>query len=144
MKNRYNVLDMLLVFCEESMSKLLQAFNQKQIERLTQGKHPLPDIRPGDLISVYVRIKEGERERIQKFEGRCIAKRNAGLDSSFLLRRAAGEFSVERRFCLYSPLIERIECLSRGVVRRNKLYYLRYLSRKKARIKERRPGQQSA
>lgn len=119
------------------MSSVLERYNAQQMAQLTQGKKPIPVFGPGDTLVVHVRIREGERERIQKFEGLCIARRDAGLHSSFLLRRVSGGIGIERRFSLYSPLIDQIECLRRGKVRRNKLYYVRALSRKKARIKER-------
>jgi len=77
------------------------------------------------------------RERIQIFEGLCLSRRNAGVHSSFRLRRSMGVFSFERVFKLYSPLIEKIECVRQNKVRRNKIYYIRTLSRKKARLKER-------
>ena len=115
----------------------VQLFNQRQVERLTTAKKPIPVFGPGDTVSVHVRIREGERERIQRFEGLCIARRDAGLHSSFLVRRISSGMGIERRFALYSPLIDHIECLRRGIVRRNKLYYVRTLSRKQARIRER-------
>lgn len=116
---------------------VLQAYDARQIERLQEGKKPIPVFGPGDTLIVHVKIREGERERIQRFEGLCIARTNAGLHSSFLLRRISGGIGIERRFPLYSPSIDHIECLRRGLVRRNKLYYVRTLSRKKSRIKER-------
>lgn len=116
----------------------IQSFNARHIAQLTEGRAPIPTFGPGDTLSVYIRIKEGDRERVQRFEGLCIARRDAGIHSSFLVRRVSGGFGIERRFPLYSPLIERIECLRRGRVRRNKLYYVRDLSRKEARIPERR------
>ncbi len=119
------------------MTFAVQQYNQRQIEALTQGKKPIPEFGPGDTLIVHVRIREGEKERIQRFEGLCIARRNAGLHSSFLVRRVSDGISIERRFALYSPSIDHIECTRRGLVRRNKLYYVRNLSRKKSRIKER-------
>jgi large subunit ribosomal protein L19 len=112
-------------------------FNSREIERLTTGKKPIPVFGPGDNLTVYVRILDGKRERVQRFEGLCIARRNAGLHSSFTVRRVTGGFGLERVFPLYSPVIDHIECTRRGKVRRNKLYYVRALSRKKSRIKER-------
>jgi large subunit ribosomal protein L19 len=114
----------------------VQSFDQRQTERLMANKQPIPEFGPGDSLSVYVRIREGERERVQRFEGLCIARRYAGLHSSFLVRRVTDGVGIERRFALYSPLIDHIECTRRGKVRRNKLYYVRSLSRKQARIKE--------
>jgi large subunit ribosomal protein L19 len=116
---------------------ILLDFNNRQIERLTEGKKAIPVFGPGDNLTVYVRILEGKRERIQRFEGLCIARRNAGLQSTFCVRRVTGDFGLERVFHLYSPIIDHIECTRRGKVRRNKLYYVRTLSRKKSRIKER-------
>lgn len=116
---------------------ILLDYNKRQVERLTEGRHIIPVFGPGDNVIVHVRIREGKRERVQRFEGLCIARRNAGLQSSFRVRRVNGDFALERIFPLYSPSIERIECTRRGKVRRSKLYYLRTLSRKKARIKER-------
>ena len=112
-------------------------FNSREIERLTAGKKPIPVFGPGDNLTVYVRILDGKRERIQRFEGLCIARRHAGLHSSFTVRRVTGGFGLERVFPLYSPVIDHVECTRRGKVRRNKLYYVRTLSRKKSRIKER-------
>lgn len=111
-------------------------FNARQIEVLCEGKKPIPVFGPGDNLIVHVRILEGKRERIQRFEGLCIARRNAGLHSSFTVRRVTGGFGLERVFPLYSPIIDHIDCVRRGKVRRNKLYYIRTLSRKKSRIKE--------
>ena len=118
------------------MGCLLEEFNQRQKERLQQGRSSLPVFGPGDTLAVHVKIREGERERIQRFEGLCIGRRNAGVCSSFLVRRVSGGVGIERIFPLYSPIIHSIECLRRGKVRRSKLYYVRTLSRKKARIKE--------
>ena len=125
-----------LSFLMPQMSILIE-YNQRQVERLTEEKNPIPVFGPGDNVTVHVRIREGKRERVQRFEGLCISRRNAGLQSSFRVRRVKGDFALERVFPLYSPSIERIECTRRGKVRRSKLYYLRTLSRKKARIKER-------
>ncbi len=116
----------------------LQSFNQRQMEKLREGKAPFPEFGAGDNLAVFIKIKEGERERIQKFEGLCLAFKRAGLHSSFLVRRVSGGLGIERVFPLFSPIIDRIECLRRGRVRRSKIYYIRALSRKKARIRERR------
>lgn len=115
----------------------VEAFNARQISRLREGKEDFPVFGPGDTVSVHIKIREGERERIQRFEGLCLARRNAGINSSFVIRRVSGGFGIERVFPLYSPLIHHIECLRRGRVRRNKIYYVRDLSRKEARIPER-------
>ncbi len=114
---------------------ILQQIEREQIERL--GKE-IPDFRPGDTVAVEVKVKEGDRERIQVFEGVVIARRNRGLGSSFTVRKISHGVGVERVFPLYSPAIERITVKRRGKVRRAKLYYLRRLSGKAARIKERR------
>lgn len=130
------------VFNSSSMNAL-QAFNARQVERLREGKNPIPVFGPGDTVTVDVKIKDTNRsdgkvrERIQRFEGLCLGRRNAGIHSSFRVRRIMGGFGFERVFKLYSPLIEKIECVRRGKVRRNKIYYIRTLSRKKARLKER-------
>lgn len=120
---------------------ILQKFEKAQVERLTRSD---PAFRPGDTVCVHVKISEGDRSRIQKFEGVCIARRNAGLNSSFTVRHTLASFGVERVFPLYSPLVTKIELARRGRVRRAKLYYLRHLSGKKARIAERRVTEKSA
>ncbi len=97
----------------------------------------VPDFGPGDTIKVSVKVVEGERERIQAFEGVCIARKSAGTNSSFTLRKVSYGEGVERIFPLYSPRITAIEVMRRGAVRRAKLYYLRGLTGKKARIQER-------
>lgn len=99
---------------------------------------PLPEFRPGDTLKVHVKIKEGTRERIQIFEGIVIAKQHGGLDETFTVRKISNGVGVERIFPTNCPSIERIEVVRKGKVRRAKLYYLRKLSGKAARIKERR------
>ena len=101
-----------------------------------QSKQNVPEFNPGDTVVVQVKVKEGERERIQAFEGVVIAKRNRGLNSSFIVRKISSGEGVERTFQLYSPLIASIDVKRRGDVRRAKLYYLRERSGKSARIKE--------
>ena len=98
----------------------------------------IPEFRPGDTLRVYFRIKEGEKERVQAFEGVCIRYRKGGVRSTFTVRKISYGVGVERTFPIHSPLIEKIEVISRGRVRRAKLYYLRKLRGKAARIKERR------
>src|SRR5271165_3493638 len=115
---------------------LLQKLEQEQVEKLSQGR-PVPEFGPGDTLKVSVKVVEGERERIQAFEGVCIARRNAGLNSSFTLRKISYGEGVERIFPLHSPRITAIEVVRRGAVRRAKLYYLRGLTGKAARIAER-------
>ena len=110
-----------------------------RIEREGMRKD-IPDFAPGDTVRVHVRILEGEKERIQVFEGVCIARRNAGINSSFTVRKLSYGEGVERVFPIYSPRIERIEIVRRGKVRRAKLYYLRGRTGKRARITERTTG----
>lgn len=117
------------------MSNLLQQFEEEQISKLMEGKK-YDKFSFGDTVRVNVRIVEGSAERIQAFEGVCIAIRNRGLQSSFVVRKISHDNGVERRFPLYSPRIESIVTLKRGVVRRAKLYYMRALRGKAARIKE--------
>jgi large subunit ribosomal protein L19 len=96
----------------------------------------LPDFRPGDTVKVYFRIKEGDKERIQPFEGVVIRKRGSGTGATFTVRKISYGVGVERTFPLHSPLIEKIEVLRRGKVRRARLYYLREKIGKKAKVKE--------
>ncbi|MCG9124202.1 50S ribosomal protein L19 [Laribacter hongkongensis] len=112
---------------------LIQQFEQEEIARL--GK-TIPEFAPGDTVVVQVKVKEGNRERLQAFEGVVIAKRNRGLNSSFIVRKISSGEGVERTFQAYSPLVASIEVKRRGDVRRAKLYYLRERSGKSARIKE--------
>jgi len=98
----------------------------------------LPDFRPGDTIRVSVRVREGDKERLQAFEGVCIARRGAGMGETFTVRKVSGGIGVERVFPLHSPTVVRVEVVRTGRVRRAKLYYLRKLSGKAARIRERR------
>ena len=101
----------------------------------------LPDFRPGDTVKVHVKIKEGEKERIQVFEGTVIRKRQGASRASFTVRKISYGIGVERIFPTHSPAIDRIEVVQRGKVRRAKLYYLRQLKGKAARIRERRTSQ---
>ena len=112
---------------------LIQQLEQEEIARL--GK-TLPEFAPGDTVVVQVKVKEGTRERLQAYEGVVIAKRNRGLNSSFIVRKISSGEGVERTFQTYSPLVAAIEVKRRGDVRRAKLYYLRERSGKSARIKE--------
>lgn len=100
----------------------------------------LPDFRPGDTVKVNVKVVEGDRERVQAFEGVCIARKNAGLNSSFTVRKISYGEGVERIFPLYSPRLTSVELIRSGDVRRAKLYYLRGLRGKAARISERATG----
>lgn len=115
---------------------LLQALEQEQIAKLTNGK-TIPDFRPGDTVRVNVRVVEGTRERVQAYEGVCIARKNAGLNSSFTVRKLSFGEGVERVFPLYSPNIDSIVVIRHGRVRRAKLYYLRGRTGRAARITER-------
>lgn len=103
-----------------------------------QMKKDLPSFRPGDTVRVHVRVVEGSRERIQVFEGIVIKMKGGGLRETFTVRRVTYGVGVERTFPLHSPRIDKIEVVRRGVVRRAKLYYLRSLAGKAARIKDRR------
>lgn len=103
-----------------------------------QLRSDIPDFRAGDTVRVHVKVVEGTRERIQLFEGVVIAKQGSGVRENFTVRRMASGVGVERQFPLHSPRIEKIDVTRRGVVRRAKLYYLRNLTGKAARIKERR------
>lgn len=96
----------------------------------------LPDFRPGDTIKVMVKVKEGDKERLQAFEGTCVARRGGGIGETFTVRKVSAGVGVERIFPLHSPIIAEVEVVRRGRVRRAKLYYLRRLSTKAARIKE--------
>ncbi|RKF20910.1 50S ribosomal protein L19 [Alginatibacterium sediminis] len=107
----------------------------KQLED-EQMKQDLPAFAPGDTVVVQVKVKEGNRERLQAFEGVVIAKRNRGLHSAFTVRKISSGEGVERAFQTHSPLVDSITVKRRGDVRRAKLYYLRELSGRKARIKE--------
>ena len=115
---------------------LLQQLDREQVERLAAAR-TVPKFEPGDTVRVSLRVVEGERERIQAFEGVCIGRKNAGINSNFTLRKISYGEGVERVFPLYSPRITAIEVVRRGVVRRAKLYYLRGRTGKAARIVER-------
>ena len=120
---------------------IIAQLEQAEIERL--GK-TIPPFAPGDTVAVSVNVVEGSRKRVQVYEGVVIARRNRGLNSAFTVRKISSGEGVERTFQLYSPLIAGIDVKRRGDVRRAKLYYLRALSGKKARIKERLPGRNNA
>jgi large subunit ribosomal protein L19 len=108
-----------------------------RLERMTM-RMDIPDFMPGDTVKVYVKIKEGEKERIQVFQGIVIGRHNGMANSTFTVRKISYGIGVERIFLLHSPVIDKIELVSRGKVRRAKIYYLRNLKGKAARIKERR------
>jgi len=118
---------------------LLQQLEAEQVEKLAAIR-PVPKFEPGDTVRVSLRVVEGERERIQAFEGVCIGRKNAGINSSFTLRKISYGEGVERVFPLYSPRITAIDVVRRGVVRRAKLYYLRGRTGKAARIAEKTGG----
>jgi large subunit ribosomal protein L19 len=114
---------------------IIQTIDAEQIAKLTAGK-PIPVFAPGDTVRISVQVKEGERSRIQAFEGVCIARSNRGINSSFTVRKISYGEGVERIFQLYSPTISEIHVMRRGDVRRAKLYYLRGRRGKSARIAE--------
>lgn len=115
------------------MADIIKMLEQEEIARLNKT---IPDFAPGDTVVVGVNVVEGNRKRVQAYEGVVIAKRNKGLNSSFIVRKISSGEGVERTFQTYSPLIASIELKRRGDVRRAKLYYLRERSGKSARIKE--------
>ena len=114
---------------------LIQTIEAEEIGKLNKT---LPDFRPGDTLRVGVKVVEGERSRVQNFEGVCIARSNRGMGSNFTVRKVSFGEGVERVFPLYSPNVDTVEVMRRGAVRRAKLYYLRGRTGKAARIKERR------
>lgn len=111
---------------------IIQALEQEQLRK------DIPDFKPGDTVRVHVKVVEGNRERIQVFEGVVINRKSGGVRETFTVRRISYGVGVERTFPVHSPRVEKIEVARRGVVRRAKLYYLRNLTGKAARIKERR------
>ncbi len=112
--------------------------NMQLVEQITkkQLRNDIPNFKPGDTLKVYVTIKEGDKSRIQLFEGVCISRRGGGISETFTVRKVSYQVGVERTFPLHSPVIDRIEVVKIGKVRRAKLHYLRGLSGKAARIKE--------
>src|SRR3990167_1087076 len=128
--------DILRIICtypveEHAMTNIIDEMNAEQM----QGKE-IPRFNPGDTVLVQIKVKEGARERLQGFEGIVIAKRNRGLNSAFTVRKISHNVGVERVFQTYSPLVESVIVKRRGHVRRAKLYYLRNLKGRAARIKE--------
>ena len=121
------------------MNEIIKNYEQTQIQQILKNSK-VTDFGPGDTVKVNVKIKEGNKERVQAFQGVCIGKKNNGLNSSFSVRKISSGEGVERVFPLYSNVIESIERIKVGDVRRAKLYYLRELSGKKARIAERTDG----
>jgi len=121
------------------MNNLLEKFEKKQIERLIEKKR-IPTFRSGDTLKVTVRITEGDKSRLQAFEGMCIARKNNSVNSNFTVRKISHGEGVERVFPLFSPIIEKIEVVRKGDVRRAKLYYLRDRTGKRARVADRDRG----
>jgi large subunit ribosomal protein L19 len=119
---------------------ILKQIEQEQIEKLTSGKE-IPEFGPGDTLIVNVKVVEGERSRVQAYEGVCIARSGGGINQSFTVRKISYGEGVERVFPLYAPLVDSIKVVRRGKVRRAKLYYLRGLRGKKARITEKQDNQ---
>jgi large subunit ribosomal protein L19 len=122
---------------------LLKQIEDEQVAKLTAGKE-IPEFQPGDTVIVNVKIVEGERSRVQAYEGVCIGRAGAGLQESFTVRKISYGEGVERVFPLYSPMIDSIKVVRRGQVRRAKLYYLRGLRGKSARITERQDHSEAA
>ena len=122
---------------------LIQTLEAEQIAKFKESK-TIPEFRPGDTLRVGVRVVEGERTRVQAYEGVCIARANRGMGSSFTVRKISFGEGVERVFPLYSPNVESIDVVRKGVVRRAKLYYLRGRRGKSARIAERRDNKPAA
>jgi len=118
---------------------MIEQLEAEEVARVTSGKS-IPDFSPGDTLSVNVRIKEGDRERVQRYEGVCIARSGKGLNESFTVRKISFGEGVERVFPVVSPMLESIEVKRKGRIRRAKLYYLRDLRGKSARIAERTTG----
>jgi large subunit ribosomal protein L19 len=115
---------------------IIETIEREELARVTEGKK-VPEFAPGDTLKVNVKVVEGERTRVQAYEGVCIGRSGAGLNESFTVRKISYGEGVERVFPLYSPMLDSIEVVRRGKVRRAKLYYLRGLRGKKARITER-------
>jgi large subunit ribosomal protein L19 len=122
---------------------IIQELEKEQLEKLAAGK-TIPDFGPGDTVTVNVKVKEGERTRVQAYEGVCIGRHGGGLNESFTVRKISYGEGVERVFPIYSPMIDSIKLVRRGKVRRAKLYYLRGLRGKSARIAERQDTRQQA
>ena len=122
---------------------LLKQIEQEQITKLTANKE-IPEFGPGDTLIVNVKVVEGERSRVQAYEGVCIARAGGGINQSFTVRKISYGEGVERVFPLYSPMVDSIKVVRRGKVRRAKLYYLRGLRGKKARITEKQANVEAA
>ena len=124
------------------MSNLVQKFEKEQIAKLTSKKN-IPTFRPGDTLRVAIKIVEGERSRLQVYEGMCIARKNNLINSKFTVRKISHGEGVERVFPLFSPIIDRIEVIKKGAVKRAKLYYLRNRTGKGSRIADRDRGEEA-
>ena len=124
------------------MTNLMEKFETKQIEKLAQKKR-IPAFRPGDTLKVTIKITEGEKSRLQAFEGVCVARKNNSVNSNFTVRKISHGEGVERVFPLFNPLIEKIEVIRKGDVKRAKLYYLRDRTGKNARIADRDRGEEA-
>jgi large subunit ribosomal protein L19 len=122
---------------------LIQELEKEQLEKLAAGK-AIPDFGPGDTVTVNVKVKEGDRTRVQAYEGVCIGRNGGGINESFTVRKISYGEGVERVFPIYSPMIDSIKLVRRGKVRRAKLYYLRGLRGKSARIVEKQDQRQTA
>ena len=122
---------------------LIQQFEKEQLAKLTSGRQ-IPDFAPGDTVIVNVKVREGERTRIQAYEGVCIGRAGSGVNENFTVRKISYGEGVERVFPLYAPMIDSIKVVRRGKVRRAKLYYLRGLRGKKARIVEKQDARSEA
>ena len=124
------------------MNNFLEKFEKKQIEKLT-SKKSIPTFRPGDTLRVTIKISEGERSRLQVYEGVCIARKNNSINSKFTVRKVSHGEGVERVFPLFSPIIDKIEVIKKGHVKRAKLYYLRKRTGKSSRIADRDRGEEA-
>ncbi len=122
---------------------IIQEINKEQLEKLSAGK-TIPDFAPGDTLIVNVKVVEGERSRVQAYEGVCIGRHGGGINESFTVRKISYGEGVERVFPVHSPMIDSIKLVRRGAVRRAKLYYLRGLRGKSARITEKQENRQAA
>jgi large subunit ribosomal protein L19 len=122
---------------------IIQEINKEQLAKLSKGKD-IPDFEPGDTLIVNVKVVEGERSRVQAYEGVCIGRHGGGINESFTVRKISYGEGVERVFPVYSPMIDSIKLVRRGKVRRAKLYYLRGLRGKSARITEKQETRQAA
>ena len=124
------------------MNNLVEKFEKKQIAKLTSKKN-IPTFRPGDTLRVTIKIAEGERSRLQVYEGLCIARKNNSINSKFTVRKVSHGEGVERVFPLFSPIIDKIEVIKKGDVKRSKLYYLRKRTGKSSRIADRDRGEEA-